>query len=52
MFISDRRVVRDERLIVFEGEVMSEEEAAERGLLDEDKPEEQEDKPKKNGKAK
>lgn len=32
MFTSDKRVVRDGRLIAFEGEVMSDEEAEARGL--------------------
>lgn len=40
MFTSKERVIRDGYLIAFEGETMSEEEAAKRGLLaaDEEKP--------------
>ena len=34
MFTSKRRVIRDGFLVAFEGEVMSDEEAAKRGLLD------------------
>lgn len=34
MFTSKKRVIRDGYLIAFEGEVMSDEEAAARGLLD------------------
>lgn len=38
MFTSNKRVIRDGYLVAFEGEVMSDEEAAKRGLLDEEKP--------------
>lgn len=34
MYTSKERVIRDGYLIAFEGEVMSDEEAAKRGLLD------------------
>lgn len=34
MFTSDKRVIRDGFLIAFEGEVMSDDEAAKRGLLE------------------
>lgn len=34
MYASKERVIRDGYLIAFEGEVMSDEEAAKRGLLD------------------
>ena len=34
MYTSENRVIRDGYLIAFEGEVMSDEEAAKRGLLD------------------
>ncbi|MBS4873950.1 MAG: hypothetical protein KHZ79_06220 [Atopobium minutum] len=49
MFTSDKRVIRDGVLVAFAGEVMSDEEAALRGLLADEKP--KKDKPKK-GKAK
>lgn len=38
MFVSKERVTRDGYLIAYEGEEMSEEEAALRGLLTEEKP--------------
>lgn len=38
MFTSNKRVIRDGYLVAFEGEVMSDEEAAKRGLLEEEKP--------------
>lgn len=34
MFTSNKRVIRNGFLVAFEGEVMSDEEAAKRGLLD------------------
>lgn len=34
MFTSNKRVIRNGYLVAFEGEVMSDEEAAKRGLLD------------------
>lgn len=36
MYTSKERVIRDGYLIAFEGEVMSDEEAAKRGLLDQE----------------
>lgn len=38
MFTSKKRVIRNGYLVAFEGEVMSDEEAAKRGLLEEEKP--------------
>lgn len=38
MYTSENRVIRDGYLIAFEGEVMSDEDAAARGLVDEAKP--------------
>ncbi len=49
MFVSKERVTRDGYLIAYEGEEMSEEEAARRGLLTEEKPVE---KPKRKPRGK
>lgn len=38
MYVSKERVVRDGYLVAYEGEEMSEDEARERGLIEEERP--------------